>query len=121
MDLGILKIEGEVFNVAKKEEPPIGKVKGLQVDVKIDEKVVPVQQPARRLPIPLEELVESKLQDLLKQDIIEPAPLRITWASPLVVTPKDGGRSVRLCVDMRRANEAIIPERHPLPTFDEIQ
>ncbi|XP_029717333.2 uncharacterized protein K02A2.6-like [Aedes albopictus] len=120
MDLGILKIEGEVFNVAKKEEPPIGKVKGLQVDVKIDEKVVPVQQPARRLPIPLEELVESKLQDLLKQDIIEPAPLRITWASPLVVTPKDGGRSVRLCVDMRRANEAIIPERHPLPTFDEI-
>ncbi|XP_062557896.1 uncharacterized protein K02A2.6-like [Armigeres subalbatus] len=119
LELDILKIEGEVFNVTSKEEK-VGKVKNLQVGVNIDQKVVPVQQPARRLPIPLQELVESKLQDLLKQDIIEPAPLKVTWASPLVVTPKDSGRSVRLCVDMRRANEAIIPDRHPLPTFDEI-
>lgn len=64
--------------------------------------------------------MDEKLADLLKQDIIEPAPLNISWASPLVVTPKDGGRTVRLCVDMRRANKAIIPEKHPLPTFEEI-
>ncbi|XP_058456818.1 uncharacterized protein K02A2.6-like [Malaya genurostris] len=120
MELGILEIHGKVFNISAKEEPPIGKLKGVQVELKINTAVNPVQQPCRRLPIPLQKLVEAKLEDLLRQDIIEPAPLNISWASPLVVTPKNGGRSVRLCVDMRRANNAIIPERHPLPTFDEI-
>lgn len=120
VELGILKICGEVFAVPEKPDPPIGKIKNLQVELKFDPKVTPVQQPCRRLPIPLQDLVEEKIQDLLRQDIIEPAPLKITWASPLVVTPKEGGKSVRLCVDMRRANRAIIPERHPLPTFEEI-
>lgn len=27
---------------------------------------------------------------------------------------------IRLCVDMRRTNEAIMRERHPIPTIDEI-
>lgn len=120
IELGILEIHGDIFSVSKKQEPPIGKLKGVQVKLKLDPTVNPVQQPCRRLPIPLQQLVEDKLEDLLQQEIIEPAPLNITWASPLVVTPKDGGKSVRLCVDMRRANRAIIPDRHPLPTFDEI-
>ncbi|XP_058448666.1 uncharacterized protein K02A2.6-like [Malaya genurostris] len=120
MELGIVEIHGKIFNISAKEEPPIGKLKGVQVELKINAAVNPVQQPCRRLPIPLQKQVEEKLEDLLRQDIIEPAPLYISWASPLVVTPKTSGRSVRLCVDMRRANNAIMPERHPLPTFDEI-
>ncbi|XP_058816593.1 uncharacterized protein K02A2.6-like [Topomyia yanbarensis] len=119
-ELGILEIHGEVFNVDNVNEPIIGKLKDTQVEIKIDSSVTPVQQSCRRLPIPLKKLVNDKLADLLKQDIIEPAPLKITWASPLVVTPKDGGKSVRLCVDMRKANKAIFSEKHPLPTFEEI-
>jgi len=38
--------------------------------------------------------------------------------SPVVVVPK--GTGVRLCVDMRQANDAIIRERHPIPTIDEV-
>lgn len=120
IDLGVLEIRGEVFNVSQRRKMMVGKLKGVQIDVKIDKTVTPVQQPCRRLPIPLQKPVEDKLEELLQQDIIEPAPLRITWASPLVVTPKNGGKSVRLCVDMRQANKAIIPDRHPLPTFEEI-
>lgn len=37
----------------------------------------------------------------------------------LVVVPKDNGSDVRICVDMRRANEAVIREKHPLPTIDD--
>ena len=42
-----------------------------------------------------------------------------TWASPVVVAPKPSGE-IRLCVDMRCANEAIIRERLPIPTVDEV-
>ena len=36
-----------------------------------------------------------------------------------MVVPKSNG-DVRLCVDMRCANKAIIRERHPIPTIDEV-
>ena len=39
--------------------------------------------------------------------------------SPVVVVPKPGG-DIRLCIDMRRADEATRRARHPLPTVDEI-
>ena len=39
--------------------------------------------------------------------------------SPIVAVPKkDGG--VRICIDMRFANEAIERIRHPIPTVDDI-
>ena len=40
------------------------------------------------------------------------------WISPLVAVPKSDG-DVRICVDMRRANEAIIRGRRPIPTTKE--
>ena len=40
--------------------------------------------------------------------------------SPIVVVPKkDGG--VRICVDMRLANEAVQRIRHPIPTVDDVR
>lgn len=39
--------------------------------------------------------------------------------SPLVVVPKGHG-DLRVCVDVRRANEAIILERHLIPTVVEL-
>ena len=39
--------------------------------------------------------------------------------SPLVIIPKRNGE-VRLCIDMRMANRAILRERHPSPTVDDL-
>ena len=67
--------------------------------------------------------MRSKLEEKIKQpielDIIEPAQGPTPWVNPNVVVPKSGG-DIRLCIDMRRANEAIRRARHPIPTFDEI-
>ena len=52
-------------------------------------------------------------------DIIEPVEGPTPWVSPVVVVPKPSG-DIRLCVDMRKANEAIVRERHPIPTLDDI-
>ena len=57
--------------------------------------------------------------ELLKEDIIEKVEGATTWASPVVVAPKQSGE-IRLCVDMRCANEANIRKRLPIPTIDEV-
>lgn len=36
------------------------------------------------------------------------------------MVPKQSG-DIRLCVDMRRANEAVLREWHPIPTVDEVR
>lgn len=97
----------------------VGKLKGYELDLHIDDKVKPVAQPVRRLPFGLREKVDEKLDELIENDIIEEVSGPTRWVSALVVVPKSGG-DVRICVDMRRANEAIIRERHPIPTIEEV-
>lgn len=84
----------------------------------IDEAVVPVSQPYRRVPVPMEKAVDRKIEELLQQDIIEPVDGYSDWMSPVVVVHKDQNE-VRICVDMRRANQAIKRENHPLPVMDD--
>ena len=98
----------------------IGLLKGYALKLHIDESVKPVAQPVRRIPFGLRERVDKKLDELLELDIIEEVPDGPSgWISPLVVVPKAGG-DVRVCVDMRRANEVIIRERHRIPTVEEL-
>ena len=52
-------------------------------------------------------------------DIIEPVNGLTLWVSPVVVVPKQNDE-IQLCVDMHRANEAIIREGYPIPTVDEV-
>lgn len=88
------------------------------MDIPIDSNVTPVMQPYRRVPIPLENKVRQKIFELLENDVIEPVSGPSRWVSPLVIIPK--GDDIRLCVDMRRANEAIIRENYPIPTMDNL-
>jgi hypothetical protein len=99
----------------------VGKLKDFQLDLHIDESVKPVAQPLRRLPYSLRKGVEKKLQELLDLDIIESVQGPSSWVSPPVVVPKNGNvNDIRLCIDMRRANEAILRTRHPIPTVEEM-
>ena len=96
----------------------LGKLKNFQLTVPVDPDVTPVAQKVRKIPFSLQDPVERKLEDLLDHDIIEvsgPTP----WVSPVVCAPKKNG-DLRLCVDMRRANTAVIRKRHPMPTLDDV-
>lgn len=56
-----------------------------------------------------------KLHELLETGIIEELPEGPTgWVSVLVVTPKSDG-DIRICVDMRCANIAIVRVRQLIP------
>ena len=96
----------------------VGKLKHYQLTLHINKDVKPVAQGVRRLPFGLRDKVDEKLDDLLAKDIIEEAPNSPTeWASPLVVVSKSDS-DVRVCIDMRRANEAIVRERHPPHSYN---
>ena len=97
-------------------------LKDYKLKLHIDENVIPVAQPVRRLPFGLRDKVDHKLDELLNVGVIEELPesTPTRWVSPLVVVPKADGKDIRVCVDMRRANEAIVRERHPIPTIEEV-
>ena len=97
----------------------LGKLKNFQLQLAIDQEVKPVAQKLRRLPFSLQPAVEAKLEELLEQDIIEQVTGPTPWVSPIVCIPKKDNQ-IRLCIDMRQANKAIIRERHPMPTIDDL-
>ncbi|UYV70438.1 K02A2.6-like [Cordylochernes scorpioides] len=65
--------------------------------------------------------VEDELEDMVDKGILEPLDYA-DWAAPIVpVLKKDGARRIRICGDFRStANKAIILDKYPLPTIDEI-
>ncbi|XP_030767526.1 uncharacterized protein K02A2.6-like [Sitophilus oryzae] len=116
IELGVLKIGLHNVNATTS---PFPKFKDTVVDIPIDETIQPVSQPYRRVPIPLEEKINRKLKELIDLDIIEEVAGSSKWVSPIVPVLKDNGE-VRICLDMRRANSAIMRENHPLPTMDQL-
>ena len=96
----------------------LGKLKGYQLKLHIDENVRPVAQPVRRILFSRRANVTEKLEELLKLDVIEKVEGPTSWVSPLVVVEKPNG-GIRICLDMRRANQANVWEKHPVPTVEE--
>ena len=132
-DLGLLRVGSEylrmvnqsvgtaVHAIVNKHDAVfngVGKLKDYQLKVHLNPDITPVAQPQRRLPFHVCKDVEKKLQELQDLDIIEDVQGPTPWISPLVAGPKSNG-DVHVCVDMRRANEAVIRERHPIPTLEE--
>ena len=99
----------------------LGKLNDFAVKLNIDENIVPVAESQRRIPFHIREKVKIAIEKLLADDIIEKVPdtQATPWVSPIVAVPK-GDDSVRICVDMRKANQAIQRVRHLIPTVDEV-
>ena len=128
-ELGLLKVEIPHINMnydrksQLKEKFPscftgIGTLKNYSLKIPIDPDVKPVIQPVRRAAYRLRDKLELKLDELVSQDIIEKVEEPSLWISPVVVVPKKN--DIRLCVDMRQANQAILRERYPIPTVEEV-
>ena len=99
----------------------IGKLKGMQVKLHIDESVRPVAITNRNIPFHMRPKIEAEELRLLKEDTIEKVPVDepTPWVSPIVTPPKKDG-SIQLCIDMREPNKAVTRERHNMPTLDEL-
>lgn len=117
-EMGILRLETSVQRIdAVKNHDLLRTIKDVVIDIPIKADAKPVIQPYRRIPIALENAVDAKIDELLKQGVIEKVNKPSKWISPVVAVPK--GDSIRICIDMRRANEAVERENHPLPTIED--
>ena len=117
VDVNVLK-QDDIFDKYKSCFEGLGKLIDFQLDITIDENVKPVAQPVRRVPFSLRGKLEEKLNELVELNIIEKAEGPTPWISPVVVVPKPNGE-IRLCIDMRQANSAVVRERHPIHTVSE--
>ncbi|XP_062700585.1 uncharacterized protein K02A2.6-like isoform X2 [Aedes albopictus] len=117
--LHVLKVGFDVGRISEDSTMEFPKMKDVLVEIPVDPNIQPVRQAYRRVPYALEDKVEEKLEMLLTQGIIERVQEPSPWVSPMVPVLKDSG-DVRLCIDMRRANKAILREAHPLPLVDEL-
>lgn len=97
----------------------VDRLKNYQLKMYIHPQVTPVVQKMRRIPFFLKDKMTAKVNELLENYIIQRVERPRTWISPVVVAPKPSG-DIRLCVDMHRANEAIVREKLPIPTIDEV-
>ena len=132
-DLGMIHVSNAISKEAKQSEDTshvkelveeykdrfegIGKLKDIQVDLKVDPDLKPVAQTLCRQPFSVQEKMGKEIQHVLDQDIIEKVNEPTGWVSPQVVTPKKDQSQIRLKVDMRVANQAPsnTSQTHPAP------
>ena len=75
----------------------------------------PIRQPLRRHPTAYLQAIDDYVEQLLKNDIIEPSAGR--WSSNIVVVRRKDGR-LRLCVDYRAVNARTYHDSYPLPNIE---
>ena len=126
--LGLLAVKESVNVVSSSTESIInkfpevftglGKLKDHKLKLYVDKTVPPVIQPARKEPYHKRVKIGEAIDKLLADGVIELATGPTEWCSPLhAMVKKD--KSLRVCVDMRKVNEAILRTRHPIPTLDD--
>lgn len=74
-----------------------------------------------RTPHSQKQEIDKQVRKLLDNNLIEHSISE--YNSPIILVPKkgtDSERKWRLCIDYRKLNKNLIPDRHPLPRIDDI-
>lgn len=73
---------------------------------------------SRNVPLPLREEVKKELDKMENMGVISKVEEPTPWCAGMVVGPKKDNK-VRICVDLKKLNENVMREVHPLPKVDE--
>ena len=83
-----------------------------------DKNIKPIWIPARRIPYSLEKGVSDAIQELVKQNVLEPVEYS-QWSSPIVTVRKPDG-SVRITGDFSQLNKHIEIPPADFPTKERL-
>lgn len=95
-----------------------GRLKGFVHRPHIDPSVRPVQQKFYHQPLALRQSISDELRRMENEGVIERIDAS-AWTSNIVVARKKNG-GLRICVNLSSVNKAIVPQRYPLPTMEEL-
>ncbi len=103
----------------------IGRLKDFELKFHINKDVKPIVQKERKTPFHSKVLIEKAIDDMLKDDLIEPVvgEGEVTpHVSCFVAVPKPNNvQEMRITLDAKMINRAIERERHNMPTLDELK
>ena len=107
-----------VNNITTKHLPS---VKGYKAHVKLIPGIQPMFCKAKKIPLRLQDKVTEKLEQMVRQGILEPVqPRGLTIASPVVWQRKKSGE-LRLCVNLKvNINCKVMDEDYPIPDAETI-
>ena len=87
--------------------------------IPLKEDARPVKQRPYRLNPRYKEKVTDEIDKMLAAGIIEPVE-ESEWVSPMVVQEKKTKGEIRICVDLRKLNDASLHDPFPTPFTDEV-
>ena len=91
-----------------------------EAHLSVDASVQPVVLPARTIPVSLRKPVQTELKRLQDLKVISPIEEPTDWVSQMVAVEKKNSDRVRMCIDPRPLNKALLREHYHLPTLGEI-
>ena len=87
--------------------------------IRVDAEAVPVVHPSRKVSFAMREKLRNELIRLKELNVIAKVNEPTSWVNSLVVVNKKNG-NLRLCLDPRNLNRAILREHFNLPTREEL-
>jgi hypothetical protein len=87
--------------------------------INLDPTVPPVINHPRHIPFGLKEKVRNEVDRMERLEIISKVEGPTEWVNSTVVVEKPNG-SIRICLDPKNLNEAILQEHFPMQTADDI-
>ncbi|KAL5486983.1 hypothetical protein EMCRGX_G019531 [Ephydatia muelleri] len=88
--------------------------------IKLDPTVKPVISPPRNQPVTIRDRLKTELNKMESMGVIVAVEEPTDWVNSLVVVEKPKTKQLRICLDPRPLNKAIMREHFQLPTLDDI-
>ena len=96
----------------------LGRLPGI-VKLRVKPEINPSVMPARNVPVAMKSKFHDELQRLLNLGVIEMVDEPSEWVSAFVTPIKRSGE-LRICIDPKSLNTALLREHYKLPTFDDV-
>ena len=117
-EVGVVGVQQDIFTLFEDVFTGLGSIAGKHT-IRTDPSVTPVVHPARRVPFSTREKLKSELNRMVGNNIISPVDIPTPWVNSLVCTHKKDG-TIRVCLDPKDLNRAILREHYTMPTRDEL-
>ena len=86
----------------------------------VNDSAKPAQHAPRRSQVALRVKIKESLKELHSAGLIEQFSKPAPWITSMLAVPNNNGK-MRICLDLKNLNKAIMRENYPIPTIEDIE